>query len=103
MKLSMMNLKKLLSLAASRMGRVGIVLAGAFLGVAAAQSPTQTVDRIKSAYIYNFAKFVEFPASEDQTIRLCLVGKGDLNGALPGLNHRGVTRASAGLQSGVCG
>lgn len=88
MKLSMMNLTKLLCLAASRMGRVGIVLAGAFLGVAAAQSSAQTVDRIKAAYIYNFAKFVEFPAAEDQMIRLCLLGKGDLNGALPGLNHR---------------
>ena len=58
---------------------------------AQAQSSTsarRTVDRIKAAYVYNFAKFVELPGSDDKSIRVCLLGKDDLNGSLQSLNHR---------------
>ena len=58
-------------------------------GVSAqAQTATQTVDRIKAAYVYNFAKFVDFPQADDRAIRLCVLGKDDLGSALQGLNHR---------------
>ena len=53
-----------------------------------AEPSSQTVDRIKAAYIYNFAKFVDLPAPDDKTLRLCVIGKNDLNGALQALQHR---------------
>lgn len=54
----------------------------------AAQPTLQTVDRIKAAYIYNFAKFMEWPIADDKAIRLCVLGKDDLNGAVLGLQRR---------------
>lgn len=55
---------------------------------AVAQPAGQAVDRIKAAYVYNFAKFVELPAADDKSIRVCVLGRDDLNGAMQGLNHR---------------
>lgn len=54
---------------------------------ATAQNPSATVDRIKVAYVYNFAKFVEFGLDE-KSIRICVPGKDDLSGTLLSLNHR---------------
>jgi len=56
--------------------------------MAMAQSGGQPVDRIKAAYIYNFAKFVELPGGDDKPIRLCVLGKDDLNGSMLTLNRR---------------
>ena len=53
-----------------------------------AQPAAQTADRIKAAYVYNFAKFVEMAGSDDKSIRLCVLGKDDLNGAMLSLNRR---------------
>lgn len=53
----------------------------------AAQSPSPTVDRIKTAYVYNFAKFVEFSADE-KNIRMCVPGRDDLGGTMLSLNRR---------------
>lgn len=47
--------------------------------------------QIKAAYLYNFAKFVEWPAevmSEDSEILLCVIGDNALNGSLDALNGR---------------
>ncbi len=55
---------------------------------AAAQGTSPTLDRIKAAYVYNFAKFVELPGAEDMPIRLCVVGKDDPNGRMFSLNRR---------------
>ena len=55
---------------------------------AAAQPAGQTVDRIKAAYVFNFAKFVELPASEDKILRMCVMGRDDLNGAMLSLHRR---------------
>lgn len=55
---------------------------------ALAQLNDQSVDRIKAAYIYNFAKFVELPGADDKAIRLCVLGRDDLNGAMQALNRR---------------
>lgn len=54
----------------------------------AAQPAGQTVDRIKAAYVFNFAKFVELPSSDDKLIRVCVLGRDDLNGAMLSLNRR---------------
>ena len=56
--------------------------------MAMAQPGGQAVDRIKAAYIYNFAKFVELPSGEDKAIRLCVLGRDDLNGSMQALNRR---------------
>ena len=55
---------------------------------AAAQGTSPTVDRVKAAYVYNFAKFVELPGAEEMPIRLCVVGKDDPNGRMVSLNQR---------------
>jgi 2-phospho-L-lactate guanylyltransferase (CobY/MobA/RfbA family) len=54
----------------------------------AAQPTGQTVDRIKAAYVFNFAKFVELPVSEEKILKMCVVGRDDLNGAMLSLNRR---------------
>ena len=54
----------------------------------AAQGSSPTLDRIKAAYVYNFAKFVELPGTEDMPIRLCVVGKDDPNGRMLSLHKR---------------
>ena len=54
-----------------------------------AEPLVQTVEQIKTAYIYNFAKFIDLPSAiDDKLLRVCLVGKDDLGGALHALNHR---------------
>lgn len=47
--------------------------------------------QVKSAYVFNFAKFVEWPAGtdwSDNKITLCVVGKNVLGGALSELEGR---------------
>ena len=69
--------------------RLGIwMLVGLSCGHAAAQPIAQTVDRIKAAYVFNFAKFVELPGADDKFIRVCVLGRDDLNGAMLSLNRR---------------
>ena len=63
-------------------------LLGTWAPTAYAQPDMQTADRIKAAYVYNFAKFVEMSGTDDKTIRLCVLGKDDLNGAMLSLNRR---------------
>jgi hypothetical protein len=55
---------------------------------ASAQSAVPTLDRLKVAYVYNFAKFVELPGTEEQPIRLCVVGKDDPYDRMLSLNRR---------------
>lgn len=69
---------------------LGLTLSGVCIALswpAAAQHPPPTVDRIKTAYVYNFAKFIEFN-SDDKTIRMCVPGKDDLGGTILNLNRR---------------
>ena len=73
---------------ASRLGLLALATLMALMQQAQAEVSGQTVDRIKAAYIYNFAKFIELPSPDDKTLRLCVIGKDDLNGALQALQHR---------------
>lgn len=68
--------------------QVGWLLACLSSWAVSAQPAVQTVDRIKAAYVYNFAKFVELPTTEDKIIRVCVLGRDDLNGAMLSLNRR---------------
>jgi hypothetical protein len=44
--------------------------------------------RVKAAYIYNFAKYVDWPGDEGKPFRVCTAGKDDLGGALSALDRR---------------
>lgn len=49
--------------------------------------------QVKAAYLYNFAKFVEWPAQvppDNSEILLCVVGNNALEGALEALNGRNI-------------
>ncbi len=70
------------------MRHVLCVLAAGLVLPALAQTSGQAVDRIKTAYLYNFAKFVELPLPDEKSIRVCIFGKDDLNGAMLSLNRR---------------
>ena len=70
------------------LGRSICGLIGALALAVNAQPEAQTADRIKAAYVYNFAKFVEMSGADDKSIRLCVLGKDDLNGAMLSLNRR---------------
>ncbi len=50
---------------------------------------SNTENRLKVAFVYNFAKYVEWMSSENKNqLSICLVGKEDLNGAFNALNGR---------------
>ena len=92
-----MRLQSLFSALHTLPGRLGVLaglrhflclLALGMPWMALAQSPSQTVDRIKVAYLYNFAKFVELHGTEDKSIRVCILGRDDLNGTMLSLNRR---------------
>lgn len=76
------------SVLAATMRHVLCALAVGLVLPALAQTSGQAVDRIKTAYLYNFAKFVELPLPDEKSIRVCILGKDDLNGAMLSLNRR---------------
>lgn len=52
-----------------------------------------SAQQVKSAYVFNFIKFVEWPAQEIRTggrVRLCVVGDDGLHASLSALNGRKV-------------
>jgi len=70
--------------------------AGLFLAVMAlcawtahAQSANSMAEyRVKAAYIYNFAKYVDWPGVESKELHVCTAGRDDLGGALSALDRR---------------
>jgi hypothetical protein len=44
--------------------------------------------RVKAAYIYNFAKYVDWPGVESKELHVCTAGRDDLGGALSALDRR---------------
>lgn len=44
--------------------------------------------RVKAAYIYNFAKYVDWPSVESKEFHVCTAGREDLGGALFALDRR---------------
>ena len=65
---------------------VGIVALLALCGIARfAQAQPQasaTVEDVKAAYLYNFAKFVQWPAAPQQAFRVCILGNSGLQSNL---------------------
>lgn len=44
--------------------------------------------RVKAAYIYNFAKYVDWPGADSKEFHVCSAGRDDLGGALSALDRR---------------
>ena len=62
--------------------------------IEAASPPLLTEDQVKAAYIYNFAKFVQWPETSfsgaDDPLRICVVGSDSLFQALGSLKNKTV-------------
>ena len=44
--------------------------------------------RVKAAYIFNFAKYVDWPVADSKQFQVCSAGRDDLGGALSALDNR---------------
>lgn len=54
-----------------------------FLSQGAAQTPAPTQDDVEAAYLYNFAKFVTWPATaKSDVLNVCILGKDSFGNAL---------------------
>lgn len=64
----------------------------ALLTAAAGAAPAASLGEyeVKAAFLYNFAKFVEWPAKPSGTVKLCLVGADPFDGALAAFENRPV-------------
>ncbi|MGD9788992.1 MAG: YfiR family protein [Sulfuricellaceae bacterium] len=71
---------------------VEAMLACALLGLSPANALSQPAGEyeVKAAYIYNFAKFVDWPSSVGSKLRLCIVGPSPFGGALDAIRGRPV-------------
>ena len=69
---------------------IGLAFIMACSTVAAqAQSANSMAEyRVKAAYIYNFAKYVDWPGAETKEFHVCTAGHDDLGGALSALDRR---------------
>ena len=84
-------MKSLLLCGTARQACAGVFFALTTLGTvtADAQSATSMAEyRVKAAYIYNFAKYVDWPGSESKEFHVCTAGRDDLGGALSALDRR---------------
>ncbi|MFO0690144.1 MAG: YfiR family protein [Myxococcota bacterium] len=64
-----------------------VALLAIFAGILLPRSaPAEAADQVKAAFLFNFARYVEWPesafASADAPIRICLIGGGDFAGVL---------------------
>ena len=63
-----------------------VVSAGLCLVLYAPPAAAQSEDQIKAAFLFNFARYVEWPdsafASGDAAVRICMVGSGDFAGVV---------------------
>ncbi len=67
-----------------------LLVAGSGLAIPSALAREAT-DQIKASYIFNFLKFVTFPAAEfssDNIVRVCLVGRDHFGNALDAIDGR---------------
>jgi len=68
---------------------IGLVVMALSAMTAHAQSANSMAEyRVKAAYIYNFAKYVDWPVLESKEFHVCSAGRDDLGGALFALDRR---------------
>ena len=65
-----------------------VFVAWTAFGVQAQSANSMAEYRVKAAYIYNFAKYVDWPGVESKDFRVCSAGRDDLGGALFALDRR---------------
>ena len=58
------------------------------IAVQAQSANSMSEYRVKAAYIYNFAKYVDWPGVETKEFHVCTAGRDDLGGALFALDRR---------------
>lgn len=56
--------------------------------VCRAQSDDNLEHKIKTAYLYNFTKFIEWPAKSSATFNICIIGNTPLRAFLPSLEAK---------------
>ena len=79
------------------MKRLVISLLGLLLTPALAAAPTEY--EVKAAFLYNFAKFTEWPAATaDNSLNLCLLGNGGYEKALRSLEGKAVRDQTISVQ-----
>ncbi len=68
-----------------------------------------SVEDIETAYIYNFAKFIEWPERQSARLRVCVLGEGNLGQKLAALNRKSlkkkrieVSKIEDIVQAGTC-
>jgi hypothetical protein len=68
----------------------GAALVSVLLGFSPARALSAPAEEyeVKAAFIYNFAKFVDWPASVGSKLRLCVVGKSPFGSALDDIKGR---------------
>jgi len=66
-----------------------IILACVVTPLSRAQGFNSMVEyRVKAAYIFNFAKYVDWPGEDSKVFKVCTAGRDDLGGALSALDRR---------------
>lgn len=65
-----------------------VVLACCALTAQAQSANSMAEYRVKAAYIFNFAKYVDWPNAENKLFHVCTAGRDDLGGALFALDRR---------------
>lgn len=65
-----------------------VVLACSALAAQAHSANSMAEYRVKAAYIYNFAKYVDWPSVDGKLFHVCTAGRDDLGGALFALDRR---------------
>ena len=69
---------------------LGCALASA-LAIAPARAGDVQEYEVKAAYLFNFARFAEWPVSkDDRNLQLCLIGRDDFGGSLAALEGKSV-------------
>jgi hypothetical protein len=70
---------------------------------AAAQADRASAEAVKTGFVYNFAKFTEWPAGDDDTaaLRLCAPGAQPLDGRLAQLHGRSLQNRTISVHTGV--
>lgn len=95
----------LLQITARQLRRcVGLALLVSVAVGAQAQSANSMAEyRVKAAYIYNFAKYVDWPGMESKEFRVCTAGRDDLGGALSALDRRSAQGREIQVRQNVAG
>lgn len=79
------------------------VLLGCRAGPVAAQADRASAEAVKTGFVYNFAKFTEWPADADETaaLRICTPDAQPLDGRLAQLHGRGLQNRTISVHTGV--